>query len=231
MTLGLAQHPIYPTLLERLRSPPSPKLLDLGTCLGQDLRKLTFDGAPLDRLYGADIFPEYESLGQKLFRDEDRFQHRFIEGDLFDDTSENRLAETKGTWNIVSIVMFLHIWDWDRQVDACKRILKLLKPHKGSLIIGSQTGLIGAKKQLLKPPHVKPGEERYIYRHSPDTFRKLWDEVQQHETLSLKVEVESNSAQARASLAKEEESGSRGAFFPSSDRNMELKLFFTVEIL
>ena len=231
MALGLAQHPVYSTVLERLCSPQSPKFLDLGTCLGQDVRKLVFDGAPLNNVYGADIFPDYERLGQELFRDQDRFQDRFIAGDLFDDGPNNRLAETRGTWDIVSITMFLHIWDWDNQVTACKQILKLLKPQKGSMIIGSQAGLTEPKRLQLQPPHVNPGEERYLYRHSPDSFRKMWHQVQEDETLSLKVEVESNSAQARAKYVEEVESGRKGAFWPASDRNMELRLFFTMEIL
>ena len=47
----------------------------------------------------------------------------------------------------------------------------------------------------------------------------------------MKVEVETDSAKARASLAKEVESGIKGTFFPRSDREKELKLFFTVEVV
>ena len=230
VTLGLSEHPSYAALLARLRTSPSPKLLDLGTCLGQDLRKLAFDGVPLDSLYGADVFPEYETIGYELFQDQAKFQAHFIQGDLFDDSSLSRLAETRGTWDIVSTIMVLHIWDWDDQVAACKRILKLLKPQKGNLIIGSQTGLTEAKKQPLKPPYAKPGEDRYVYRHNLDTFREMWDQIQKDEGISLKVEVGSNDAQAREKLLKERESGERGGIFPPGDWNMEMKIFFTVEL-
>ena len=231
VTLGLAQHPFYPLLLERLQASSSPKLLDLGTCLGQDLRKLAFDGAPLDSLYGADICSGYETIGHELFRDQDRFQARFITGDLFDESSDSFLTKTKGGWDVISTVMFLHLWDLDDQVTACKRILKLLKPQKGSLIIGSQTGLMEAKNQLLKPPHAKLGEEKYVYRHSLDTFRSMWDQVQKDEAITLKVEVGRNDADAREKIWKEQERGERGGFLPPSDWNTELKLFFTVELM
>ena len=229
-SLGFVQHPFYSTLLDRLCSTtPPPKYLDLGTCLGQDLRKLAFDGAPQEALYGTDLFPEYEAIGHGFFRDEDRFKDRFITGDLFDESPDSALGKTKGTWDIVSIVMFLHIWDWDTQVAACKRILKLLKPGKGGLIVGAQTGSTAAKSIELKPPYTAPGEERKIFRHNLESFRKMWEAVQEGEGVSLKLEVSYDSRQERDKLVKEQETGERNFFFPPSDA--EVKLFFTVEVL
>lgn len=126
ITLGLSLHPSYASLLSRLRSPSSnTKFLDLGTCLGQDLRKLVFDGASPQTLYGLDAFPEYEDVGHELFHDADTLQNHFIAADIFDEAVGSKLAMTEGTWDVISIIMFLHIYDWDTQVRACKRILKL----------------------------------------------------------------------------------------------------------
>lgn len=46
--------------------------LDLGTCLGQDVRKLIFDGAPVDSVYGTDLLAEFVEIGYDLFRDEEK---------------------------------------------------------------------------------------------------------------------------------------------------------------
>ncbi|QSZ29598.1 hypothetical protein DSL72_004114 [Monilinia vaccinii-corymbosi] len=77
---GLSRHPQYQQLIRLLTSKAargpseaSPKFLDIGTCIGQDLRALHRDGAPLSSLYGIDAIPEFETIGYALFRDEDHF--------------------------------------------------------------------------------------------------------------------------------------------------------------
>ena len=229
ITLGLALHPSYDAILARLRLlSPSPKFLDLGTCLGQDLRKLYADGAPQESLFGADLFEEYEAVGHQLFRDRDRFQNRYITADLFDDATDGLLAKTGGTWDIVNIIMFLHIWDRETQLAASKRILKLLCPKPGSMIVGAQTGSTQAGELVLKPPYVAEGEERSIYRHSLDTFEQMWREVEKDAGVNLDVKVTYDAQEARDAIAKEEERGERSFFFKqSSDQR---KLFFTIEL-
>ena len=78
------------------------------------------------------------------------------------------MVRTEVTWNVVSAFMFLHIWDYKTHVAACKRILKLLKPGKGSLLIGASTGSVKPGEQGYKPPLVP--EERSIFRHSEETL-------------------------------------------------------------
>ncbi|KAL8786519.1 MAG: hypothetical protein Q9213_002746 [Squamulea squamosa] len=165
ITLGLSLHPRYPQLLARLlgQDPPT-KFLDLGTCLGQDLRKLVADGAPLDSLWGTNYFEEYEAADHALFRDADRFTDRFIAADLFDQSEASALQKTAGTWDVINIIMFLHVYDWDTQGRACRRILQLLLHAKGSMVIGAQTGSTEAGALRLKPPMVAEGEERTVYR-------------------------------------------------------------------
>lgn len=228
-SLGFSQHPYYPTLVQRLRSTSPPlKYLDMGTCLGQDLRKLAFDGVPTEQLYGVDVFPEYEGLGHYFFRDADRFKGRYITGDLFSDDPEDTLVKSRGTWDIIETVMFLHIWDWDLQVAAGKRLLRLLKPNTG-MIVGEQTGSTESQHIELKPPHTAMGEERKIFRHNLDSFRQMWDQIQKEEGIPVKVEAEYDSHTERSKLIKESEAGERTFFFPPS--GVEVKLFFTIELL
>ncbi|KAF1354047.1 hypothetical protein BDV97DRAFT_396832 [Delphinella strobiligena] len=51
--LSLSELPIYPEVLSRVQSGES--FLDVGCCFGQDIRKLVFDGAPSNKIYGSDL--------------------------------------------------------------------------------------------------------------------------------------------------------------------------------
>jgi len=183
--LGLSTHPSYPSLLTRFKDTPTTKLLDLGTCLGQDLRKLVFDGAPVSQLYGADMLPEYEAVGYDLFQDKEKFAGRFIASDIF--ATDEDLAKTEGTWDVISIFMFLHVWDMKDQKRACQRLLKLLKPKANSWIIGAQTGSEVPFEFALRPPFATPGQKKTVYRHNLDTFRKMWEEVAEEEGVRVDI--------------------------------------------
>ncbi|MCJ1478663.1 hypothetical protein MMC13_007344 [Lambiella insularis] len=187
LELGLSTHPIYPELLARLSTAPSTTLLDLGTCLGQDLRKLIFDGASPTQLWGSDIFPAFESAGHALFRDKDRFRNRFLTADVF--AADGALAQTEGSWDVVSIFMFLHVWDLPAQKRVCARILKLLRPQAGSWVVGKQVGSVKPREWPLRPPFVREGEEKNVWRHSVETFREMWEEVGREEGVGLDVQV------------------------------------------
>ena len=170
-------------MLPRLKA--GAKLLDLGSCLGQDLRKCIFDGAPATNLYASDLFPEYEDLSYELWQDRDRFlkghyiaddvlaeNHKFSKGNLM-------MKLGPGQTDIICITMFLHLFDHKNQLRAATRILRLLSHKPGSLILGSQAGVVEATEQPLMPPFDKTqdGEKRTIFRHSPSSFTALWEEA------------------------------------------------------
>ena len=149
--------------------------------MGQDLRKLVFDGAPSQRLYASDVFPQYEGLSYELWRDRDSFPHHFLADDVLADNEAfmKGALMTKlgpGQTDIIAINMFLHLFDYENQLKVATRILRLLSHRPGSLILGSQAGVRPPMEQPLKPPFDKTedGETRTIYRHSPDSFIDLW---------------------------------------------------------
>lgn len=53
LNLSLCQQPSYSSVLERLKG--GAKYVDIGCCLGQDIRRLVADGAPAENLYGAEL--------------------------------------------------------------------------------------------------------------------------------------------------------------------------------
>lgn len=225
--MGLSLHPSYSSLLSRLCS-STTTFLDLGTCVGQDLRKLVYDGAPSQNLFGSDIFPQYESVGYELFRDRETFQGHFITADLFDTTSESPLVKTERTWDVINIVMFLHVFDWNTQILACKRVLQLLSRKSGSMIIGAQTGSTEPEEHVLKPPFVAEGEHKTVYRQSKETFTEMWKIVEKDEDVKLRIQVQYDEQKDRELRAKEEETGEKNKFFSGQHQR---RLFFTIEIL
>ena len=229
MRLGLSLHPSYQLLLTRLREQSnSVKFLDLGTCLGQDLRKLAFDGVPIKVLYGSDVLPHYERVGQELFHDADNFKGRFISADLFADDADDALVKTEGTWDFVSTVSLLHLFDWATQIRACKRIIKLLARKPGSMVIGAQSGSIQPGEQTLKPPFVAEGEHKSIFRQSVETFAEMWKIVEQDEGIRLKVDVVYGDKVEWETREKEEDAMGKKNYFSEPEQR---RLFFTVEMV
>ncbi|KAL9102172.1 MAG: hypothetical protein Q9163_002646 [Psora crenata] len=194
LSFGLSKHPLYHTqVLPRLKAGES--LLDLGSCLAQDLRKCVFDGAPTANLYASDLFAEYEDLSYELWRDRDRFPSgHYIADDILADNekfSAGNLMMKLGPCqtDIITITMFLHLFDYKNQLKAATRILRLLSYKPGSLILGSQAGVVEAMEQPLKPPFDNAGRggKRTVFRHSPASFTRLWEEAGTAAGLPLRV--------------------------------------------
>lgn len=153
--------------------------------MGQDLRKCVFDGAPADKLYASDLFPEYEALSYDLWRDRDKFPPgHFLADDVLADNDRfmqgalmRRLGP--GQTDMIIINMFMHLFDFDNQLKVATRILRLLSHRPGSIILGSQAGVVAPIEQPLKPPFDKDdsGKTRTVFRHSTDSFVKLWEDA------------------------------------------------------
>ena len=174
-------------MLSRLKSAdtPSPTLLDLGCCLGQDLRRLVFDGVSSDRLVGVDLHPGFVEQGDELFRDRATLKAKFITTDILDDWPENPLSKLNRSIDVVHAASFLHLWGWDTQVKVCEWIVKLLRDGPGSMVLGRQVG------------NSKPGEYPnatdkggVMWRHDLESFRRLWEVVGSKTGTKWRVEAE-----------------------------------------
>lgn len=184
--------PAYPTILKRLKDTTEgsngARLIDIGCFLGSDLRRLAFDGAPTENLYGVDIVSHWD-VGFALYRDQDKFKAHFTEADMLsindnDDGGEaTPLQALRATADIVSISAVLHQWDWDNQVMAAKKVALFTK-GPGALIVGYQIGNVEAKQIWNK------GLQSHHWRHTPESFAKLWDQVGAETSTAWKTEGE-----------------------------------------
>ncbi|KAK3689858.1 hypothetical protein B0T22DRAFT_378782 [Podospora appendiculata] len=164
--LSLSRQPSYQRILSRLQSRLDERLLDVGCCLAQDLRKLAYDGAPSRSLVGLEIQAEFIALGYDFFNDRDTFRGRFIVADLLDTDSE----VVRGSFGIVLLGMVLHLWDLESQTRACVRVVELLRPEPGVLVVGQSVGSLVATEV-----EVRGG--RRICKHDAESFGRMWDEV------------------------------------------------------
>jgi SAM-dependent methyltransferase len=171
---SLATMPAYASILAQLRDPGSQaKLLDVGCCFGQDLRRLVVDGAPSTSVLGLELRPEFISLGYELFADGSYFSGEMIVGDALDDSPNGAAAILRGKVDIVHIASFLHLFDWDGQIKAGVRLVEFIKPDAANaLVLGRQLGSSQPKER--KNP-ANPSEISFM--HNPESFQKLWSEI------------------------------------------------------
>lgn len=196
------------------------------------MRALHHDGVPISRLYGSDLVPEFEGAGHALFKDANRFtSEHFITGDIFDDNPETSpLAKTAGTWSVVNIIMFLHLFSMEESEIACAQILKLLRPDPGSFVIGAQTGTVNPGEFSVPPPFVNPGVHKVVWRHSCESMIEMWKRV--GESLGVKLNVWADYdpdeiIEREAEEAAKEQNGAKpNRFFVGKDQR---RIFFLVE--
>ncbi|KAG4438614.1 hypothetical protein IFR05_005897 [Cadophora sp. M221] len=182
LDLALSRSPDYPAVLQRLKS-GNENFLDLGCCFGQELRKLAHDGAFQENLYGCDLRSEFFDMGYRLFLDRDILKSKFIGADIFDFNSA--LSGLDGAIDIIYAGSFLHLFDYQTQVEVCKRIVKLLREKKDSLILGRQVGNTVAGEFIQET-----NLGGIMYRHSGESFKKMWDEVGEETGTKWRVEYD-----------------------------------------
>lgn len=189
LDLSIMSSPHYKQIVDRVKG--GEKLLDLGCCFGQEVRQLVsthnpnpsiflqvphsitqaYDGAPSENLYGTDLRQEFIDLGYDLFQDHKTLKSTFIVADAFD--PESPLKQLNGQMSIIYAGSFFHLFDWDGQFAMAKRVVELLKPEPGSMLLGRQAG------------NINPGEyiragyngERKRWRHDPKTWKEMWELV------------------------------------------------------
>lgn len=194
----MSTFPIYQTVLGNLRSGAWTRYLEVGCGLGQDLRKLIYDGAPASAVLGTDLLAGLLTSGQTLFHDADSLPlgTSLLAADFLDEGPENVLAAAQldGSVDVVHASMFLHCFDRPTQLRACRRIVRLLKPQPGVMVVGKSGGVAatgkGGREEVAKGPLGSlGGVVRTTFLHDVDSFKALWDDVGRETSTSWEVEA------------------------------------------
>jgi SAM-dependent methyltransferase len=153
--------PQYSEILQRIQN--GDKYLDIGCCVGQDIRKLVHDGAPSENTYGSDLQKAFLDMGYDLFLDKSSLKTTLIAADIFD--SDSDLNQLDGKIDVIHAALFLHLFDLERCTDAVRRIVKLFKDKPDCLFIGKQLGC------------VESGPLRDKFRHDDKSFVAMWEKI------------------------------------------------------
>lgn len=193
LELDVSTHPLYHSYIlpSMARDKPESKrpswiYLDLGCCIGQDTRKVLFDGADPSRVFGADLVPEFIDIGYELFRDEDKFpksEHFIAPADVFDFSTESELSKKcDGKVGILYSTAVFHLFDRDLQMKMANRCLQLMAKQAGRVLIcGSQGGNINAARRE------RGGSASF--HHNAESWKIMWEEVVQTEPWKDKVKT------------------------------------------
>lgn len=167
---------IYTDIIRRTQR--GQRFLDVGCCLGQDVRKLVHDGAPSQNVAGLDLNQQFLDLGHQLFRDADS-DLTFMQADILDggdggDGGDgSRWACERGMREAIDVIhlgMLLHMFNWEQQVQAFRNIIRMSNPVKGSLILGEAAGHVEGI-----PVRATWGGD--TMRHNADSFGELVRQV------------------------------------------------------
>lgn len=135
------------------------KYLDIGCCLGQDIRKLVMDGAAPENLYGAELHAPFIDLSYELFRDHG-LASTFMEADALVLSGDSPLSKLKGEIDFVHLGMVLHVLE--KQQTLLENCIALLRPERGSMILGTAVGDV----EGVQAPSG-------FYMHSDETFKAM----------------------------------------------------------
>ena len=172
-------HAVYAEILSRVKK--GGIFLDVGTGFGQELRRLTADGAPGRSMHAIDLSSDFWELGYLLFKDRGRLDARLIIADvLATDDGNGELKALKAKVDVIHTGSFFHLFDWSDQAEALKRLVVLTRV--GALLVGHQTGRKPAQCTLIR------GEPRFY--HDEESWRKMWNEVGEATGTTWALEVE-----------------------------------------
>ncbi|KAF2729378.1 hypothetical protein EJ04DRAFT_73850 [Polyplosphaeria fusca] len=168
LDFSISRSPHFNDIVQRIQK--GDKYLDIGCCVGQDIRKLAQAGAPSENMYGSDLEQEFMNIGYDLFRDKSDIKATFIAANILDPDSDLRRLD--GKIDIVHAASFFHLFSWEESVKACSRVAMLLKPQPGGIVVGRQIGheFPGAMASSIH-------SDKKRFRHNADTFAKMWEEV------------------------------------------------------
>jgi SAM-dependent methyltransferase len=208
LNLTLLTHPLYESILARLKSNPSATYLDLGCCFGQDLRQIVLDGVPSSQLIGLDIEGPLMDLGYELFLDHNTLESKFAVADIFQGESQGEPwagLMARGV-DVIHCSAVFHLFTLAEQFEAANSVAKLVK--NGGIIVGRQSGSV-------KPSEVsaiKPGSTSF--RHDVRTLAELWEKVGAATGTKWKVEgsLDEVGVQNKGNNAVEDENSRRLLF-------------------
>jgi len=182
VSLRMKKLSVYKEILERGKRTDAI-FLDLGCCMGTDVRNLVYQGYPASQVAGSDLRETYISLGHELFQDKDTCRIKFLPADVFDLPSTlsttrvsnletvSQLDDLAGSATFIHAGSLFHLFDAPKQKALAIRLFRLWTREPNAIIFGRHQGL-SPEGSLSKS---RPGWE--AHGHSPESWEAMWKEV------------------------------------------------------
>ncbi|KAF4971259.1 hypothetical protein FSARC_1881 [Fusarium sarcochroum] len=175
------QHFAYKSIVES--SNPKGVLVDVGCCMGTDLRKLISDGYPSHCLVGLDIETRFFTLGRALYNENENCSGpRFRQADMLQPKFGNKYGDLIQQFDAVHTSNVLHLFSREEQEVFFQNLILLTKP--GGVIWGRQVGLAPKHPLDYRQPDGKG------FRFTVAEFRQWCLRVAGWDPVSVNVEAE-----------------------------------------
>jgi len=183
LTTRIAKNPFYD---DSIKSNISDLfILDIGCCVGSDMRKLILDGASPDKMLGVDLESRFFEVGFEIFEDKEKLPNNlFIQGDFTEETNfiEKIISAMKErkediqnykfeeNFDLIQLGAVLHLLT-EEKVSKLLRLIfnNLLKKNNGCLI-GQTIGIVSNPSGFTQT-----GDLRYL--HSSESLQKLMEDI------------------------------------------------------
>jgi SAM-dependent methyltransferase len=178
LDFNLCHRPSYPKIVSRLKSNPSAWHLDVGCCVGQDIRKLILDGVPSSQITALELEQDFIDLGHTLFKDKGRIKTRFLNTNILTDIET--LSQFEGKMSSIHMGMVLHLFNREEQKAALGNLLKMLVDDGTGILLGH---CVGHADGVMQPAMLG----KMTLRHNLETWKKLYNEVEEETGFKVKT--------------------------------------------
>jgi len=169
-----AMHPLYKDLVEK-RDRGTRHVLDVGCCMGTDIRKMIFDKLINlergDTVVGIDIAPEFFQIGFEIFEDEDQVRDKFFPCDLLDSDQMEQFRKARGPFNLIYCGSVFHLLEKEQTVNLAKAIFGLMS--SGGIFFGRTGGSLTGKPE--ESEHKERKQKRYL--HTEESLKELLESI------------------------------------------------------
>jgi len=183
VALRMKRMPAYKEVLERGKR-GGGIFLEIGSCMGTELRNLVHDGYPVSQIVGCDFHETYISLGYELFQDKETCKIKFVADDAFnvgttlatapavtDVETVSKLDDLAGRVSFIYTSSMFHLFDEAKQKELAKRMVRLWTREPGAIIFGRHQAL----EQAGNLSKGRPGWNSH--GHSPASWETMWKEA------------------------------------------------------
>jgi len=175
----IIDHPNYKEIMEKRDEIKKLRFIDLGCCMGTEIRQLLVEGAKKENVLGLDIQKEFIDIGIEMFGDDPSWKERFVITNVLEDdlSSQPRLTSfLAGGVDVLYCSAVYHLLCEEDTYKLTRAVAKLLP--SGALYVGST----GGSKHPVDPiraltlsqeTETKEVGEHAQFLHSAETFQAM----------------------------------------------------------